>query len=122
MSMQELRGQLEQYLGARSALGLKDRGRKSLLQDFLRYLIEVQCDGSIPCHMAVDWAATTPKARGTGLAGPARRLSAVRGFMSHLRASNLTSRFLRLGFSRQRRAGVPIYIRHSKLPIFSRQH
>lgn len=88
MSMRELRDQLEQYLAARAALGLKDRGRKSLLQDFLRYLVEVQCDGSIPCHVAVDWAATTPMARATGLAGPARRLSAVRGFLSHLRASN----------------------------------
>jgi site-specific recombinase XerD len=88
MSMRELRDQLEQYLAARSALGLKDRGRKSLLQDFLRYLVEVQCDGSIPCRVAVDWTTTTPIARATGLAGPARRLSAVRGFLSHLRASN----------------------------------
>jgi integrase/recombinase XerD len=88
MSMRELRDQLEQYLAVRSALGLKDRGRKSLLQDFLRYLVEIQCDGFIPVHVAVDWAATTPIARATGLAGPARRLSAVRGFLSHLRASN----------------------------------
>jgi integrase/recombinase XerD len=88
MSMQELRDQLEQYLGARSALGLKDRGRKSLLQDFLRYLVEIRCGGFIPVHVAVDWAATRPKARATGLAGPSRRLSAVRGFLTHLRASN----------------------------------
>jgi integrase/recombinase XerD len=88
MSMRKLRDQLEQYLAARSALGIKDRGRKSLLQDFLRYLARIQCDGSIPCQVAVDWAATTPIARATGLAGPARRLSAVRGFLSHLRASN----------------------------------
>jgi integrase/recombinase XerD len=88
MSMRELQDQLEQYLAARSALGLKDRGRKSLLQDFLRYLMETQYDGSIPCQVALDWAVTTPKARATGLAGPARRLSAARGFLSHLRASN----------------------------------
>lgn len=88
MNMQELQDQLEQYLAARSALGMRDRGRKSLLQDFLRYLVKVQCDGSIPCHVAVDWAATTPIARATGLAGPARRLSAVRGFLFHLRASD----------------------------------
>lgn len=88
MNMQELQDQLEQYLAARSALGMKDRGRKSLLQDFLRYLVNVQCDGFIPCHVAVDWAATTPIARATGLAGPARRLSAVRGFLSPLRASD----------------------------------
>jgi len=62
MSTQELQDQLEQYLAVRSALGLKDRGRKSLLQDFLRYLAEVNCDGSIPVHLAVDWAVTTPRA------------------------------------------------------------
>jgi integrase/recombinase XerD len=88
MSMQELRDQLEQYLGARLALGFKDRGRKSLLQDFLRYLVEMQCGDCIPVHVAVNWAATRPKARATGLAGPSRRLSAVRGFLMHLRASN----------------------------------
>jgi len=88
MSMQELRDQLEQYLGARSALGFKDRGRHSLLRDFLKYLIEIRCDGSIPVNVAVNWAATRPKARATGLAGPSRRLSAVRGFLAHLRASD----------------------------------
>jgi integrase/recombinase XerD len=88
MSMQELRNHLEQFLAARSALGLKDRGRRSLLEDFLRYVAEVRCDGSIPVHVAVDWAVTRPKARATGLAGPSRRLSAVRGFLTYLRASN----------------------------------
>lgn len=88
MSMQELRDDLEQFLAARSALGLKDRGRKSLLEDFLRYVAEIRCDGSIPVHVAVDWAVTRPKARATGLAGPSRRLSAVRGFLTYLRASN----------------------------------
>jgi len=88
MSIRELRHQLAQYLAVRSALGLKDRGRKSLLQDFLRYLVEIPFDGSVSIHLAVDWAVTTPIARATGLAGPARRLSAVRGFLSHVRASN----------------------------------
>jgi hypothetical protein len=90
MNTRELQDQLEQYLSARAAVGLKDRGRKSLLQDFLRHLAQTECNGSISCQTALDWAATTPKARTTGLAGPARRLSAVRGFLSHLRVSNLT--------------------------------
>ena len=78
MNMQELRDHLEQFLAARAALGLKDRGRKSLLEDFLRYVAEIRCDGLIPVHVAVDWAVTRPKARATGLAGPSRRLIAVR--------------------------------------------
>ena len=87
MNARELRAQLEQYLSARSALGIKDRGRKTLLQDFLRYLVKMKFDGSIPCRLTIDWATTTPRARATGLAGPARRLSAARGFLSYLRAS-----------------------------------
>jgi integrase len=88
MNMQELRDHLGQFLAARAALGFKDRGRKSLLEDFLRYVSEIGCDGSIPVQVAVDWAVTRPKARATGLAGPSRRLIAVRGFLTYLRASN----------------------------------
>jgi len=88
MSIRELRHQLACYLAARAASGLKDRGRESVLKDFLRYLVEKQFDGSIPVRLVVDWAVTTPMARATGLAGPARRLSAARGFLSYLRASD----------------------------------
>ena len=88
MNMQELRNHLERFLAARAALGFKDRGRKSLLADFLRYVAEIRCDAPIPVHVAVDWAVTRPKARATGLAGPSRRLIAVRGFLTYLRASN----------------------------------
>jgi hypothetical protein len=88
MNARELRIQLEQYLSARSALGIKDRGRKTLLQDFLRYLVKMKYGGSITCRLAVDWATTTPKARATGLAGPSRRLIAARGFLSHVGASS----------------------------------
>ena len=124
MSIRELRHQLACYLAARAASGLKDRGRESVLKDFLRYLVEKQFDGSIPVRLAVDWAVTTPMARATGLAGPARRLSAARGFLSYLRACARvihTSKSLRFACSRRPRAGVPIYIRQSRSPIFSKQ-
>jgi integrase/recombinase XerD len=88
MNPRELRIQLEQYLSARSALGIKDRGRKTLLQGFLRYLVKMKYGGAITCRLAIDWATTTPKARATGLAGPSRRLIAARGFLSHVRASS----------------------------------
>jgi integrase/recombinase XerD len=88
MRTRELRIQLDQYLSARSALGFKDRGRKTLLQGFVRYLVKMKYDGAITSRLAVDWATTTPKARATGLAGPPRRLSAARGFLSHVRASS----------------------------------
>jgi hypothetical protein len=89
MNARELRIQLEQYLSARSALGIKDRGRKTLLQGFLRYLVKMKYDGSITCRLAVDWATTTPKARATGLAGPSRRLIAARGFLYRIMADEL---------------------------------
>ena len=88
MRARELRIQLDQYLSARSALGIKDRGRKTLLRGFVRYLVKMKYDGTITSRLAIDWATTTPKARATGLAGPPRRLSAARGFLSYLRASS----------------------------------
>jgi integrase/recombinase XerD len=88
MKARELRIQLDQYLSARSALGIKDRGRKTLLQGFVRYLVKMKYDGAITSRLAIDWATTTPKARATGLAGPSRRLGAARGFLSHVRASS----------------------------------
>jgi hypothetical protein len=56
MSMQELRDHLEQYLAARSALGLKDRGRKSLLLDF----------SEIPCRDPVRWIDSRSRCRQLG--------------------------------------------------------
>jgi integrase len=88
VNIQELQKRLEQYIGVRSALGFKDKGLKSILQDFLRYVTEKRPCGQITSNLAVDWATETPVARATGLAGPARRLIAVRGFLSHLRASH----------------------------------
>ena len=62
MNPRELRIQLDQYLSTRSALGIKDRGRKTLLQGFLRYLVKMKYDGAITCRLAIDWATTLENA------------------------------------------------------------
>jgi len=88
MNTRELQNQLAGYLKVRAALGYKDRGLKSLLQSFLDYIVPRADDGSVRSAFAVDWAYTTPVARGAGVAGPAHRLSAARGFLRHLHASD----------------------------------
>lgn len=88
MNARKLQDQLAGYLAVRAALGYKDHGLKSLLQGFLNYIAARASDGLLRSAIAVDWAYTTPIARGAGVAGPAHRLSAARGFLSHLHASN----------------------------------
>jgi site-specific recombinase XerD len=90
MNSQELQDHLERYLSTRAALGYKDRGLRSFLVGFLRNLAERQDSGPIRAEIAVDWAFKTPVARGAGLAGPALRLSAARGFLAYLQASDPT--------------------------------
>jgi integrase len=90
MNSQELQDHLERYLSTRAALGYKDRGLRSFLVGFLRNVAERQDSGPIRAEIAVDWAFKTPVARGAGLAGPALRLSAARGFLAYLQASDPT--------------------------------
>jgi len=85
MIANELKSQLATYLAVRSALGYRDCGLRNLMENFVRYVIINRTDGPIPARIAVDWACTTSSHNGASRM--AYRLSAARGFLTHLRAS-----------------------------------
>lgn len=85
MNTRELENRLENYLAVRTALGYRDYFLHSLLQDFVRYVVARQQHGPIRAGTAVDWACSTSGRNGASRL--AYRLSAVRGFLTHLRAS-----------------------------------
>jgi integrase/recombinase XerD len=85
MNANELDGGLETYLAVRSALGYRDYFLRSLLQDFVRYVLGRHDDGPIRARTAFDWACATSSRNGTSRL--AYRLSAARGLLTHLRAS-----------------------------------
>jgi integrase/recombinase XerD len=85
MNARKLENRLENYLAVRSALGYRDYNLRSLLQDFVRYLVARNHDGPIRAGTAVDWACATSGRNGASRL--AYRLSAARGFLIHLRAS-----------------------------------
>jgi integrase/recombinase XerD len=82
MNISDLKHRLDSYLDLRKKLGFKMPDEPRLLRNFVCYL-----DGNPSCALnipqtAVDWACSSG-----GLASHARRLSVVRGFLTHLRAS-----------------------------------
>jgi integrase/recombinase XerD len=85
MNARELESRLENYLAARSALGYRDYFLRSLLLDFVRYVVAGCQDRPIRAGTAVDWACSTSGRNGASRL--AYRLSAARGFLTHLRAS-----------------------------------
>ena len=85
MNAAELEDHLQRYLAVRSALGYRDCRLRNLMQDFVRYAIAANEGGPIRARTAVNWACAT--AGRNGASRLAYRLSAARGFLTHLRAS-----------------------------------
>lgn len=83
MNKADMRSRLEGYLSLKRALGSSMRAETSLLNDFLQFIELKGHKGPITSLLAVEWACST----GSGSGGQARRLSIVRGFLSHLRAT-----------------------------------
>ncbi len=83
MSTTDLRLRLEGYLNLRQALGFSMRATTSRLKDFVHFIEEKGHAGPITAQLAVEWACSTS----AGCGGQAQRLSMVRGFLSHLRAT-----------------------------------
>ncbi len=79
-----LERRLEQYLALRRAVGYQMRKEEHLLRDFLDFT--GRSNRSIKAQAAVEWACSTE----CGPRGQSRRLSVVRGFLSHLRAAVAT--------------------------------
>jgi integrase len=83
MNASTLKLQLESYLGLRRALGYSLQAEQRLW-DFLEFVRSRNWTSPITAQLAVEWACSSP---GCGPAGQARRLSVVRGFLAHVRAS-----------------------------------
>jgi integrase len=75
--------QLGGYIALRRGLGYRSPSQERALRAFVRYLDREGHDGPIPLELSLDWAASTTS---TDPCNPARRLSAVRGFLRHLAA------------------------------------
>jgi integrase/recombinase XerD len=81
----ELRVRLERYLALRGVLGFEVRAEGRLLAGFVGFVEHRGLDASLPASVAVDWACSTASQHGIGAS--ARRLSVVRGFLTHVRAA-----------------------------------
>src|ERR1019366_6117350 len=71
------------YITLRRGLGYRSRVSERYLRAFARYLDREGHDGPVPLERSLDWAASTASA---DPCNPARRLTAVRGFLRHLSA------------------------------------
>jgi hypothetical protein len=69
------------YIELRRGLGYRSPSQERMLREFARYLDRDGHDGPIPLEQSLDWAASTVSADPRN---PARRLTAVRGFLRHL--------------------------------------
>ena len=81
----EMRSRLDRYVALRRALGFEAHTEKRLLRDFVAFAEQRGLDGCVHAQLAVDWACATAQHAGVG--APARRLSFVRGFLTHLHAA-----------------------------------
>lgn len=76
------------YIELRRGLGYSSPSQERALRAFARYLDRDGHDGPIPLERSLDWAASTASA---DPCNPARRLTAVRGFLRHLSALDGTT-------------------------------
>jgi integrase/recombinase XerD len=76
---------MDAYLALREALGFSNHAARLLPQDFVGYLEQHRLTPPARAQWALDWAcATSPQC---GVSGQSARLSIVRGFLTHLKAS-----------------------------------
>jgi len=73
----------EQYVAMRRGLGYRLERQTTYLRSFAAFVDRCGQDGRVPLALTVQWATTT---RSSDPHNPARRLSAVQGFLRHLAA------------------------------------
>ncbi|MGH3903782.1 MAG: tyrosine-type recombinase/integrase [Pseudonocardiaceae bacterium] len=76
---------VEDYVTLRRSLGYRSPSQERSLRAFAHYLNQDGHDGPIPLESSLDWATSTAS---TDPCNPARRLTAVRGFLRHLSAAD----------------------------------
>jgi integrase/recombinase XerD len=80
----ELRVRLERYVALRRAVGFPMRNEERMLRDFVTFVERRGLDEAVRSPAAVEWACHGDH---RGPTTQARRLSVVRGFLAHVRAS-----------------------------------
>ena len=106
MNATKLEEQLRTYLAARLAVGYRDYALRNLMQDFVRYVNATTTDdGPIRARTAFDWACAT--SRRNGASRLVYRLSAARGFLTHLRASFPDTEVPAIGLLKKSRRRIP---------------
>jgi integrase/recombinase XerD len=80
----ELRDRLERYVALRRAVGFPMRAEERLLRNFVTFVEHRGMDEAVRSRLAVEWACQGDH---RGPTTQARRLSIVRGFLAHVRAS-----------------------------------
>ncbi len=83
MSSDDLRSRALRYIALRQAYGYQGRSSERLLLDFVAFAESRGQSNSASAQLAVDWACGP----GGSHRNRARRLSVVRGFLTHVRAS-----------------------------------
>jgi integrase/recombinase XerD len=81
----ELNARLDAYLAIRQALGFRLQAEGQLLRNFILFLESKGNPHPIRAYVAVEWACSSCASRGSN--GQAARLSKVRKFLAHLRAT-----------------------------------
>jgi len=81
----ELNARLDAYLAIRQALGYRLQAEGQLLRNFILFLESKGNPHPIRAYVAVEWACSSCASRGSK--GQAGRLSIVRKFLAHLRAT-----------------------------------
>lgn len=85
MTTAELNARLDAYLAIRQALGFRLQAEGQLLRNFILFLESKGNPHPIRAYVAVEWACSSCASRGSK--GQAARLSIVRKFLAHLRAT-----------------------------------
>jgi hypothetical protein len=85
MTPAELESRLAAYLAVRQAMGYAMRAERTLLADFVKFLVHRGEINPIRAQAALDWASQSAHKHGSS--GTASRLVMARRFLLHLRVS-----------------------------------
>jgi len=103
VSSDDLRSRALRYIALRQAFGYQGRPNDRLLLDFVAFAQSRGQSHSASAQLAVDWACHPGGSRRDS----ARRLSVVRGFLTHVRASQPQAEVPAAGLLRAARRPVP---------------
>src|SRR5271165_526350 len=118
MNVADLKLSMERYLAVRDALGFTNRTEKVLLPDFVEFVEEHSVSGPIRAMLAVEWACASASRHETS--GQVRRLSIVRGFLSHLRATVPETEVPAFGLIAGARRPQPYLFTQAQLECYSK--